>query len=113
MNYDAIAGRLFISFLRRTHLSAPADIATVAVEEAAAFGANDVIIYLVDYEQRTLVPLHTTTTAQLEPLDIDGTAHGEAFTTSTIIRSAAAAGIASGAGVSSDCSYRSSTAPNV
>jgi serine phosphatase RsbU (regulator of sigma subunit) len=99
VNYDAIAGRLFISFLRRTHLSAPADIATVAVEEAAAFGANDVIIYLVDYEQRTLVPLHTTTTAQLKPLDIDGTAHGEAFTTSTIIRSTTTPGIASGPGV--------------
>ncbi|HEX3707806.1 MAG TPA: PP2C family protein-serine/threonine phosphatase [Mycobacteriales bacterium] len=97
-NYDAIAGKLFIGFLRRTHLSAPSDIATVAAEEAAAFGATETVIYLVDHEQRTLVPLRTDATQQLKPLSIDGTAHGQTFTTSTIIRSSMASGVASGTG---------------
>jgi serine phosphatase RsbU (regulator of sigma subunit) len=89
VNYDAIAGGLFTGFLRRTHLSAPADIAVLAAQEATAFGASNVVIYLVDHEQRRLIPLPVDASQPLEPLDIDGTEHGQAFTRSTIIHAMA------------------------
>lgn len=84
VDYDAIAGRLFTGFLRRTHLSAPADIAVMADQEASTFGATDVVIYVVDYGQRWLTPLVTARTGTREPLNIEGTLHGRVFTTSKI-----------------------------
>ena len=81
----ALAGRLFSSFLRRTHLCAPSEIPQLVSEEAAMFGATDVVIYLVDEDQRLLVPLTTPETGPLETVSIEGTLHGRAFATTTIV----------------------------
>jgi hypothetical protein len=69
--YDAAAGRLFLEFLRRTHLSEPSDLATLAAEEAATFGFSDVAIYLVDYEQRQLRALPAAKSPHSEPVTSD------------------------------------------
>jgi len=84
-DYDVMAGRLFLEFLRRTHLSAPSDVATLVAEEAGAFGGSDVTIYLADYEQRQLRPLPRAGQPQAEVLDIEGTLHGRAFATSGVV----------------------------
>jgi hypothetical protein len=41
---------------RRTHLSAASDVAAVVADPVRRIGAQDVVLYLIAYEQRTLVP---------------------------------------------------------
>ena len=43
--------------LRRTHLSAAPDLATVVAEEGHRIGADGLVLYLLDHEQRCLVPV--------------------------------------------------------
>jgi hypothetical protein len=54
---DARVGEMFQEVLHRTHLSAPADLACVIAEEARRIGVASLVVYVVDYEQRTLVPV--------------------------------------------------------
>jgi len=54
--------------LRRTYLSAPSDAAVVIAEQARPFGAHDLVLSLIDYEQRTLVPLGDPRRDDLKPL---------------------------------------------
>ena len=45
---------LLHELLRRTHLSAPSDLAVVVAEQAVSIGASDVAIQLIDYELEIL-----------------------------------------------------------
>ena len=54
---DTAVSAMLTELLRRTHLSAPADLAAVVADPVRRIGAQDVVLYLIDYEQRTLVPL--------------------------------------------------------
>jgi hypothetical protein len=72
-------------FLRRTHLSTPADIAQVTAEQSAEIGADDVDVYLIDHAQEVLVPLPRPGRGALPPLSVAGTIAGRAFGTSTIL----------------------------
>jgi hypothetical protein len=74
----------FSELLRRTHLSGPSAVGDVIVEQAATLGATDVVLYVVDYDQRTLNALAP---ADREPLSVTGTLGGRAFTTSAALRS--------------------------
>ncbi|HEU5035164.1 MAG TPA: GAF domain-containing SpoIIE family protein phosphatase [Mycobacteriales bacterium] len=85
---DAAAAAALLGFLRRTHLSGPADIARVAAEQAAEFGASDLVLYLADYEQRRLIPVEQPA----EPVPIEGTLVGRAFATTSILRTDAGDG---------------------
>ena len=71
--------------LRRTHLSGAIDIAPAAAEEARAIGVTSLVIYLVDYEQRLLVPVPAPDAAGRHPLSVHGTIAGRAFAASTIV----------------------------
>ena len=73
------------SLLRRTHLSAPAELGQVVAEEAGAIGATAVALYLVDYEQTMLVPVPAGDAGTREALSIQGTVAGRAFRTTSIV----------------------------
>ncbi len=60
----------------------PDDIPALITEQATRLGAVDVVIYLVDLEQRVLVPFGDTTG---ERLSVDGTVAGRAYRTEEVI----------------------------
>jgi hypothetical protein len=78
--------------LRRTYLSAPSDLAAVIAEQARPLGAHDVVLSLIDYEQRTLVPLGDPRRGDLRPLSVEGTIAGRAFRTTSVLRSSSERG---------------------
>lgn len=89
---DASVADALNELLRRTYLSAPSDLAAVIAEQAAPLGAHDVVLYLIDYEQRTLVPLGDPARGDLRPLSVEGTIAGRAFRTTSVLRSSSEEG---------------------
>jgi subtilisin family serine protease len=75
---SAIA-ELLLGLLRRTHLSAPSELAAVVADEAASIGASDVVIYLIDYGHSTLVPLPRGRGSSTSPLSVAGTVAGKTY----------------------------------
>jgi hypothetical protein len=45
------------SLLRAAHLLSPVDLASTVAAQARALGATETVLYLVDHEQVTLLPL--------------------------------------------------------
>src|SRR4051794_8602508 len=86
---DAKRSELLHELLRRSHLSTPSDLAAVVADQAADAGAEDVALYLIDYEQSALVPLPDRAVEPREPLSVAGTVAGRAFSTSSILHAAA------------------------
>ncbi|HEX2274310.1 MAG TPA: GAF domain-containing SpoIIE family protein phosphatase [Acidimicrobiales bacterium] len=81
-SWEAFLGRL----LELSHTMAPHALAWVVADLAAEVGLDDLVIHLVDLDQRLLLPLATQPgTPAGEPLDIDATIAGRAFRTETII----------------------------
>jgi hypothetical protein len=78
--------------LRRTHLGGPSDLAGVIADPARGIGAQDVVLYLIDYEHRTLVPVPGSHREGLEPLSVAGTIAGRAFRTTSTVRSSSEEG---------------------
>jgi hypothetical protein len=89
---DASVADTLNELLRRTYLSAPSDLAAVIAEQARPLGAHDVVLYLIDYEQRTLVPLGDPPRGDLRPLSVEGTIAGRAFRTTSVVHSSADGG---------------------
>jgi hypothetical protein len=85
---DGAAAELLQELLRRTHLSAPADLAAVVADQAGSIGARDVAIYVADLELSTLIPLPGGA-GDLRPLSIAGTLAGRAFSTSAVLSAGA------------------------
>jgi hypothetical protein len=79
-----------VTLLDRVRRSPPEALPSVAAAAAAALDVG-VVIYLVDYQQRWLVPLPAADTGHRERLHVDTTLAGHAFR-STEIRSTEAAG---------------------
>jgi hypothetical protein len=84
---DASVADMLNELLRRTYLSAPSDLGAVIAEQAQRIGAHDVVLYLIDYEQRALVPLSGPRRGDRQPLSVEGTIAGRAFKTTSIHRS--------------------------
>jgi hypothetical protein len=59
------------------------ELPALAIEVARGLGADGMSLYLVDHEQRELLPLCPPGTARGEPLSIEGTLAGRAYTTMT------------------------------
>src|SRR3954454_20552475 len=85
MDLDASVGMMFQEVLRRTHLSAPEDLGRIIAEEARRIGADSLVMYLVDYEQRTLVPVPAPDARASGRLPIQGTVAGRAFASTTML----------------------------
>ncbi len=83
--FDARVGVMFQEVLRRAHLSAPEDLGRVLAEEARRIGVDSLVIYVVDYEQRTLMPVPAPDAHEDGPLSIGGTVAGRAFASTAII----------------------------
>ena len=82
---NARAGLMFQELLRRTHLSAARDVAGIVAEEARIIGVANLVVYLIDYEHRLLVPVAAPDAAGREPLPVLGTVAGRAFTSTSIL----------------------------
>jgi hypothetical protein len=76
---------MFLEVLRRTHLSAPEDLAGILAEAARQIGVGSLVIYLIDYEQRTLVPVPAPDARGSEALSVEGTVAGRAFASSQML----------------------------
>ncbi|RJK93391.1 serine/threonine-protein phosphatase [Vallicoccus soli] len=82
---ESAAARAHGGLLRRAHLCSPADFTTIAVEEARALGVDELVIYLADHVERTLVPMPGRHTADRQPLSVEGTLGGRAYSTSSVL----------------------------
>jgi Stage II sporulation protein E (SpoIIE) len=80
----ARAATMLQEVLRRTHLSPAAELAVVAAEEVRTIGADSLVIYIIDYEQRLLVPVPAPDSAGREPLSVNGTVAGRAFANTSV-----------------------------
>jgi hypothetical protein len=92
---DELAGRvgtMFMEVLRRTHLSAPADLSTLLAEEGRRIGIDALVLYLVDYEQKFLVPVPGPDSAGRDVLAVQATVGGRAFAAGTILDTEAEGG---------------------
>jgi serine phosphatase RsbU (regulator of sigma subunit) len=67
--------------LRAAHLMAPDDMAGLAALGATHLGCERVGLWLVDYEQATLVPVTSPGDDHVDVLSIDGSVAGRAFRT--------------------------------
>ena len=83
---EATAVALLSSFLRRTHLSHPSELADIVVDELEdALGAVDVVLFLVNAEQTELVPVPSERSPARGEQLIEGTMAGRCFAASTVL----------------------------
>ncbi len=68
--------------LREAHHARPQDLPEMAMRVARQVGATALVIYVVDHQQRELRPLLGGSAPAREPVDVDGTLAGRAFTLS-------------------------------
>jgi serine phosphatase RsbU (regulator of sigma subunit) len=80
-----LAGEVMLEVLRRTHLSTATDLTAVIAEEARRLGVEPLVLYLLDYEQRCLVPAPGPGATGRETLPVQGTIAGRAFTANAIV----------------------------
>jgi hypothetical protein len=66
--------------LRQSHHARPEDLPEMAMLAAPLLDADAMIIYLVDHQQRELVPLLGGSAPHRESFNVDGTLAGRAFT---------------------------------
>lgn len=83
---DARAGTMFQELLRRTHLSTAPELGAILAEEARAIGIESLVAYLIDYEQRVLVPFPAPDATAREPLPVVGTMAGRCFASTSILQ---------------------------
>lgn len=79
MTSSASLGTALDALLRRSYLVAPAELPELVADCARLLGATQTTLYLVDYEQAALVPVHGPTGRGREPLRVDATLAGTAF----------------------------------
>jgi hypothetical protein len=84
---NAAVADMFNELLRRTHLGGPSEMAAAIAEPARRIGARSVVLYLIDYEQRLLMPVAGPHHQDAVPLSVAGTVAGRAFSTTSILRS--------------------------
>jgi hypothetical protein len=80
------------SLLEAGHRLAPDEVGVTVARHMAAIGMDDVAIYLIDLDQRRLVPLGPAGSTAGEPLEVDATSAGQAFRTQKTVCEPAPAG---------------------
>jgi hypothetical protein len=76
--------KMMVDVLRDSHLSLEDDVAGLLARHARQIGADDVGLYLADYEQRFLVPLPGPSLVPRVEVEIDATVAGWCFRTLTV-----------------------------
>jgi hypothetical protein len=71
--------RLFGALLDESHFAGPDDVVALVARHARLIGARDVVLYLADYEQQTLMPVQAPTAPDRRPVPIETTLAGRAF----------------------------------
>ena len=71
-----------------SHLAVPDDVPALLAEFGGRMGAEDVALYLVDYEQRVLVPVPGTSGTERGEVAIDATLAGRCYRTLDIQQTA-------------------------
>jgi hypothetical protein len=82
------AAREVIDLLRASHMAVPDDIPALILQHAESLGATDAALYLVDYEQRVLVPVPNQEGAARDEVVIDSTLAGRCYRTLDIQQTA-------------------------
>jgi serine phosphatase RsbU (regulator of sigma subunit) len=77
-----------MGLLSDMHLSAPSDVPRMVADHARSLGAREAVVYLVDYDQRVLIPLRRPDDPQRQDLAVDGTVAGRCFRTLEVQESA-------------------------
>jgi serine phosphatase RsbU (regulator of sigma subunit) len=67
--------------LDRSRNAPPEEIPDLVAAAARRMGADDAVVYMVDYDQQTLVPLRGDSVPARDHLDVDTTVGGRAFWT--------------------------------
>lgn len=67
------------SLLHTSHLLAPGDLAGSVAAHAKPLGVREMVLFLTDYEQRTLLPIPGSGVPERQELPIEGTLAGRAF----------------------------------
>ena len=78
------------SLLEQSHRMAPDDVAPTVVRHLASLGMADAAIFLVDLDQRLLVPVERSVDPSAESLDIEDTLPGKVFRTQEVLHEPAA-----------------------
>jgi hypothetical protein len=85
-------GEAAAGFLRRSHLVPPTDLPRLVAEHAAPLGVAEAAVFLVDLEQRWLVPLLPNDAGD-EPVAVSGTVAGRAYQHLQVTTAAAGDGL--------------------
>lgn len=85
LEIQRLAGELLQEVLRRTHLSSAPDLPAVVAEEGRRIGADPLVLYVLDHEQKWLVPVPGPGADGREPLPVQGTVAGRSFSSSAVI----------------------------
>ncbi|WP_250036450.1 PP2C family protein-serine/threonine phosphatase [Paractinoplanes maris] len=72
--------------LRQGYRARPEDLADMAMQAAPALGVTALIIYVVDHKQRVLLPLRGSLSPESDPVLVDGTLAGRAYSTLEPVR---------------------------
>ena len=70
-----------VDLLADAHFAVPDDVPGLVAGHAGRLGATDAAIFLVDYEQRVLAPLPRPGAPERQPVAVEGTLAGRAFST--------------------------------
>ena len=79
MTLEGAGPQQLVDFLRASHLAVPDDLPKLIVEHARGLGADDAALYLVDYEQRVLVPVPNPDGDARDEVFIDTTLAGRCY----------------------------------
>jgi hypothetical protein len=82
---QGLAGEMLQEVLRRAHLASAPEVAAMVAEEAQRIGAQPLVLYLLDREQKLLIPVPGHRAGEREPIPIQGTVAGRAFISNSII----------------------------
>jgi Stage II sporulation protein E (SpoIIE) len=82
---ERLAGEMLQEVLRRAHLVSAPELAAVVAEEARTIGAQPLVLYLLDREQKLLIPVPGHGARGREPILIQGTVAVRAFISNSIV----------------------------
>lgn len=70
-----------VDFVRASHLALPDDVPGLVAKHARAMGFDDAALYIVDYEQRVLIPVPKRGGRARDEVAIDATLAGRCYRT--------------------------------